>query len=194
LLNAYGIKTPLTSYHEHNKWTKLDYLLSCLEKEDIALVSEAGVPELSDPGYELITAAIAHGIPIVPIPGASAVTTALVVSGLPTEQFIYLGFLPRRQGKRKRLLNSVANEPRTIVAFEAPYRLKETLSDLEETLGDRRIAVCRELTKLHEEIFRGRVRQAIEHFTEPKGEFTLVIEGKVRVSKKLGKKAPVKLG
>ena len=180
LLNAYNIKTPLTSYHEHSKRAKLDYLLNYLEKEDMALVSEAGMPGLSDPGYELIVAAIERGISVVPIPGASAVITALVVSGLPTDQFLYVGFLPRRKGQRQRLLSSIIDEPRTIVAFETPHRLGEALSDIEEILGDRRISVCRELTKIHEEIFRGRVSQAKEHFVEPRGEFSLVIEGKTR--------------
>jgi len=180
LLNAHNIKTPLTSYHEHSKRAKLGYLLNYLEKEDLALVSEAGTPGLSDPGYELIVAAIEHGISVVPIPGASAVITALVVSGLPTDQFLYLGFLPRRKGQRQRLLSSILDEPRTIVAFETPHRLRETLSDIEEILGNRRLCVCRELTKVHEEIFRGRVSQAREHFAEPRGEFSLVIEGKTR--------------
>jgi 16S rRNA (cytidine1402-2'-O)-methyltransferase len=180
LLNAYDIKTPLTSYHEHSKRAKLDYLLDYLEKEDLALVSEAGMPGLSDPGYELIVAAIGRGISVVPIPGASAVITALVVSGLPTDQFLYLGFLPRRQGQRQRLLSSIVDEPRTIVAFETRHRLREALSDIEEILGDRRLSVCRELTKIHEEIFRGKVSQAREHFAEPRGEFSLVIEGKTR--------------
>jgi len=180
LLNAHNIETPLTSYHEHSKRAKLDYLLDYLEKEDLALVSEAGMPGLSDPGYELIVAAIERGISVVPIPGASAVITALVVSGLPTDQFLYLGFLPRRKGQRQRLLSSIVDEPRTIVAFETPHRVKEALSDIEEILGNRRLSVCRELTKVHEEIFRGRVSQAREHFVEPRGEFTLVIEGKTR--------------
>jgi len=180
LLNAHNIKTPLTSYHEHSKKAKLDYLLNYLEKEDLALVSEAGMPGLSDPGYELIVAAIERGISVVPIPGASAVITALVVSGLPTDQFLYLGFLPRRKGQRQRLLSSIVDEPRTIVAFETPHRLKKALSDIEEIIGNRRLSVCRELTKVHEEIFRGRVSQAREHFVEPRGEFTLVIEGKTR--------------
>jgi 16S rRNA (cytidine1402-2'-O)-methyltransferase len=180
LLNAYNIKTPLISYHEHSKRAKLDYLLDYLKKEDLALVSEAGMPGLSDPGYELIVAAIEHGIPVVPIPGASAVITALVVSGLPTDQFLYVGFLPRREGQRQRLLSSIADEPRTIVAFETPHRLREALSDIEEILGNRRLSVCRELTKVHEEIFRGRVSQARERFTEPRGEFSLIIEGKTR--------------
>jgi 16S rRNA (cytidine1402-2'-O)-methyltransferase len=180
LLSAHNIKTPLTSYHEHSKRAKLDYLLDYLRKEDLALVSEAGMPGLSDPGYELIVAAIEHGISVVPIPGASAVITALVVSGLPTDQFLYVGFLPRRKGQRQRLLSSIVDEPRTIVAFETPHRLREALSDIEESLGNRRISICRELTKVHEEIFRGRVSQAREHFDEPRGEFTLVIEGKTR--------------
>ena len=180
LLNAYNIKTPVTSYYEHSRRAKLDYLLGCLEEEDVALVSEAGMPGLSDPGYELIAAAIDHGIPVVPVPGASAVIAALVVSGLPTDQFLYLGFLPRRHGQGQRLLNSIADEPRTIVAFEAPHRFGETLGDIQEILGDRQLAVCRELTKVHEEVFRGKVSQAREHFTELKGEFTLVIKGKPR--------------
>jgi 16S rRNA (cytidine1402-2'-O)-methyltransferase len=180
LLNAHNIKTPLTSYHEHSKRAKLDYLLNYLDKEDIALVSEAGMPGLSDPGYELIIAAIERGISVVPIPGASAVITALVVSGLPTDQFLYLGFLPRRKGQRQRLLSSIVDEPRTTVAFETPHRLREALSDIEGILGNRRLSVCRELTKVHEEIFRGRVSQAREYFAEPRGEFSLVIEGKTR--------------
>jgi 16S rRNA (cytidine1402-2'-O)-methyltransferase len=178
LLNYYDIRSPLTSYHEHNKRAKLNYLLNCLEQEDVALVSEAGMPGLSDPGYELIAAAIERGIPVVPIPGPSAVITALVVSGLPTDQFLYLGFLPRRPGARRRLLKSVADEPRTMVAFEAPHRLAEALKDALEIFGDRKAAVCRELTKVHEEVFRGRLSQAMERFTQPRGEFTLVIEGR----------------
>jgi 16S rRNA (cytidine1402-2'-O)-methyltransferase len=180
LLNAYNITTPLISYHEHSKRAKLDYLLDYLEGEDLALVSEAGMPGLSDPGYELIVAAIERDISVVPIPGASAVITSLVASGLPTDQFIYVGFLPRRKGRRQHLLNAIADESRTIVAFETPHRLSEALSDIEEVLGDRRISICRELTKLHEEVFRGRVSQSREHFAEPRGEFSLVIEGKTR--------------
>ncbi|MCK4722176.1 MAG: 16S rRNA (cytidine(1402)-2'-O)-methyltransferase, partial [Dehalococcoidia bacterium] len=164
LLNTYNIKTPLTSYHEHSKRAKLDYLLECLKEKDVALVSEAGMPGLSDPGYELIAAAIEHGVPVVPVPGASAVITAVVVSGLPAGQFLYLGFLPRRRGDRQRLLQAVADEPRTVVAFEAPHRLLEALKDALEIFGDRKLAVCRELTKVHEEVFRGRLSQAIEHF------------------------------
>jgi 16S rRNA (cytidine1402-2'-O)-methyltransferase len=178
LLTAYGIKTPLTSYHEHSKEAKLFYLLSRLERGDVALVSQAGMPGISDPGYELVAAAIERDISIVPIPGPSVLVTALAVSGLSTSEFIYLGFLPRRKGQRIRLLQRIADEERTIIAFEAPHRLVTTLEDILDILGDRRMAVCRELTKVYEEIFRGTVSAALAHFREPIGEFTLVIEGK----------------
>jgi len=179
LLTRYEIKTPLTSYHEHSKLTKLDGLLSTLQQKDVALVSEAGMPGLSDPGYELIQATIARGIPMVPVPGPSALITALVVSGLPTGSFLFLGFLPRRRKERRQLLASVARERHTLVAFEAPHRLLASLFDLKAVLGDRRIALARELTKMHEEVWRGSVGQALAHFEEdpPRGEFTLVIEG-----------------
>jgi 16S rRNA (cytidine1402-2'-O)-methyltransferase len=183
LLNTYDIKTPMTSYHEQNKRAKLGYILGRLEEVDVALVSEAGTPGISDPGYEIIVAASQRGIPVVPIPGPSAIITALVISGLPTDRFIYIGFLPRKSGDRRRLLESVAAELGTIVALEAPHRLKGALNDILFVLGDRRAAICRQLTKIHEEVFRGTIRQALEHFTEPKGEFTLVIEGKGKKAK-----------
>lgn len=176
LLAAYDIKTPTTSYHERNKLTKLDYILGALSEGDVALVSDAGMPGISDPGHELIVAASGRGIPIVPIPGASVVITALAVSGLDTGRFRYLGFLPKA-GARRKLLKSIVDEPATIVVLETPHRLTAALSDILEVLGDREIAVCRELTKLYEEVFRGRVSQAINHFVEPRGEFTLVIAG-----------------
>lgn len=185
LLVTYNIRTPMTSYHEHNKWAKLDYIFGCLEGGDVALVSEAGTPGISDPGYELIVAASQRGIPVVPIPGPSVVITALTISGLATDRFSYLGFLPRKASGRQHLLESVANEVATIVVLESPHRLLATLNDMLLILGDRRIAVCRELTKVHEEVFRGRMSQAIEHFTEARGEFTLVIEGKGEKNKPL---------
>ncbi len=185
LLSAYGLSTPTTSYHEHNKLSKLPALLSRLAEGDVALVSEAGMPGISDPGYELVAAAIERGIRIEPIPGASVLVTALAVSGLPTDQFTYLGFLPRRKGQRRKLLESIAGEQRTLIAFEAPHRLLASLGDMRNVLGDRRIAVCRELTKVYEEIYRGRVSEAIAHFAEPRGEFTLVIEGRVREERKV---------
>lgn len=178
LLNTYNIETPLTSYHEHNKKTKLTQLINSLGDKDIALVSEAGMPGLSDPGYELIVAAARQGNPVVPVPGPSVVVTALAISGLSTRQFTYLGFLPRKKGERRRLLETISAEQRTIVSFESPHRLTATLQDMRDVLGDRRIALGRELTKIHEEVFRGTISQAIQHFTMPKGEFTLVVEGR----------------
>jgi 16S rRNA (cytidine1402-2'-O)-methyltransferase len=179
LLSHYDINTPLTSYWEHNKLTKLEYVMDALETKDVALVSKAGMPGISDPGYELIKAAIERGIDVVPVPGPSAVTSSLVISGLPTDSFLYLGFLPRKRGKRVRLLQSLAGETRTIVAFEAPHRLLRTLKDIRETLGERFVAITRELTKLHEEVVRGSVSEVVDRFegNPPRGEVTLVVQG-----------------
>lgn len=177
LLAAYDIKTPLTSYHRHNKRTKVNHIIQVLASQDVALVSDAGMPGISDPGYELVKAAVEANIPVVPIPGPSVIVTALAVSALPASKFLYLGFLPRSRGRRRRLLKSVANEESTIILFEAPHRLQEALEDVVLELGDRKVAICRELTKVYEEIFRGKVSQAIDHFTVPKGEFTIVIKG-----------------
>ena len=177
LLSVHGISARVTSYYEGNKERKTPLLLKALQKQDVALVSEAGMPGLSDPGYELVQGAIEQGIAVVPIPGPSAVTTALVVSGLPTDQFLYLGFLPRRAQQRRRFLQKVAGTPYTLVAFEAPHRLLQSLQGMLATLGDRRVAVCRELTKAFEEVFRGTLSQALDHFQEPRGEFTLVVAG-----------------
>jgi 16S rRNA (cytidine1402-2'-O)-methyltransferase len=184
LFAATGIKTPLMSYHEHNRKLKLPYLLERLEKEDVALVSDAGMPGISDPGYDLVKAAVEQGVTIMAIPGPSVVPTALAVSGLPANQFVYIGFLPRTKGDRRRLLESIDTERRTIIALEVPHRLLSSLANIKEILGDRRIAVCRELTKVHEEVFRGSVSQAIAHFSQPRGEFTLVIEGYSQKGKK----------
>lgn len=179
LLTHYGIETPLTSYWEHNKLVKLRNILEALRERDVALVSKAGTPGISDPGYELIKAALEEGYPVVAIPGPSALVEALVVSGLPTDSFVYLGFLPRKAGQRARLLSSVTGETRTLVAFEGPHRLLETLQDVRENLGNRQVAVARELTKLHEEIVRGSVGEVLRHFqdSQPRGEVTMVIEG-----------------
>lgn len=178
LLNRYDIKTRLTSYHEHNKSSKLEYVLDCLEKGDVALVSDAGMPGISDPGHELILAAIDRRIPVIPIPGPSAIITALVASGLSNDDFRYVGFLPNRSSARRRFLETIESESATIIALEAPHRLIPALEDMLGVLGDRQIAVCRELTKIHEEIFRGKLSEAISHFTSPRGEMVLVIEGK----------------
>ena len=177
LLTHYQITTPMTSYYEHNKLAKLNRMLDYLEQGDMALVSEAGMPGISDPGYELIAAAVEHGIPGVPIPGASTVTTALAVSGLATDRFTFLGFLPNKSAARRHVLESAKEEKGTLLVLEAPHRVQDSLQDMLAVLGDRRMAVCRELTKMHEEIFRGTVSAALAHFTAPKGEFTLVIEG-----------------
>jgi len=179
LLAHYQIKKPLISYYEHNKLTKLDYILDTLQTKDVALVSEAGMPGISDPGYELVRAAISAGIAAVAIPGPSAPIAALAVSGLPTDSFVYLGFLPRRRKERRRFLQAIAKEKRTLVAFEAPHRLVTSLEDIEELLGDREMSLARELTKLHEEVIRGSVSYMRAHFKEvrPRGEFTLVIAG-----------------
>lgn len=177
LFSRYHISTALVSYQEHSPEATRLRLIDKLKEIDVALVSEAGMPGISDPGYKLICAAIDQGIPVVPIPGPSIVLTALAVSGLPTDRFLYVGFLPRRQSERRKLLESLASERSTIVAFESPHRIPATLSDLLTSLGDRRIAVCREMTKLHEEVFRGTISAAIERFKEPRGEFTLVVEG-----------------
>jgi len=187
LLNRYNIKTRLTSYFEHNKRMKMPVLLEMLEQQDIALISEAGMPGISDPGYELIRAAIEKDIQVVALPGSSAVTTALAVSGLPADQFVYMGFLPRKKGEKRSLLASVRDEPRTLLCFESPYRVVDSLAAMLEVLGDRNVAVCREMTKLHEEVFRGPLSSAVKHFQKPRGEFTIVIQGTGDIKKSLRK-------
>jgi 16S rRNA (cytidine1402-2'-O)-methyltransferase len=179
LLARYAIATPTTSYFEHNKAVKMPQVLEALAEGDVALVSEAGMPGLSDPGYELIRAAIAAGHRVVPIPGPSAITTALAVAGLPADRFLFLGFLPRRQKERRELLAAVAGLPWTLVFFEAPHRILESLADVQEVLGDRPMAAARELTKLHEEIARGTVSEvrACLEAGDTRGEFTLVVAG-----------------
>lgn len=180
LLDHYKIDTPLISYHEHNKLKRLERLRQALEKGDVALVSDAGTPGLSDPGYLLVRYALDAGCHVSPVPGPSAPIAALVVSGLPTDSFIFLGYLPRRQAERRRLMEEMSRERRTMLAFEVPHRLPRSLDDLESALGGgRSIVVCRELTKVHEEILRGTLSEIREHFAEkaPRGEFTLVIGG-----------------
>ena len=168
LLTHHGIRRPkLLSYTERNRRLRTPAILAALQEGDVALVSEAGMPSISDPGVHLVEAAVEAGYRVVPLPGPSALTAALAASGLPTRQFHYVGFPPRRPGLRRRLFSEFIDKPETLVLFEAPHRLRATLSDLLETLGDRRVAVCRELTKLHEEIYRGPLSQAIEHFQQP---------------------------
>lgn len=175
LLSHYDIDTPCASYHHHNRRAKLPFILRALDEGDVALVSDAGTPAVNDPGAELVDAAVRAGHRVEPIPGASALTAALSVAGLPIDQFIYLGFLPRRGGPRRKVLRSLQTERRAWVAFEAPHRITDALTDILDVLGDRDAVVCRELTKAYEEIFRGTITEAIEHFAEPRGEFTLIV-------------------
>jgi len=179
LLAHYGISTRLTSYFEYNKLTKVETILAELQIGDVALVSDAGTPGLNDPGYELVRAVLKAGHAISPIPGACAPIAALVASGLPTDTFLYLGYLPRKAGERHHRLAEIADFPHTLVLLEAPHRLLACLEDIHQVLGDREIAVARELTKIHEEIFRGTVMAACHHFAAkaPRGEFTLVVAG-----------------
>ena len=177
LLSHLGIRVPLISYHRHNWQVQLPKLLNSLETGDVALVCDAGMPALSDPGGELVSAAAGAGFRVEVVPGASALTAALAVSGFSADNFLFLGFLPRRRKERRERLRSVALLKYTLVLFEAPHRVQATLRDVLDELGDRRISVCRELTKLHEEVFRGSVAQAVDWTQTPRGEYVLVIQG-----------------
>ncbi len=185
LLTHFDLHTSLTSYFEHNKLSKLDSILAALAQGDVALVSDAGTPAINDPGYELVRAALAAGHSICPIPGPSAPLAALAASGLPTDAFLYLGYLPRKSTDRQTLVGQIASLPYTLIFLESPHRLLAGLADLESGLGDRQVAVARELTKVHEEIWRGSLSAARAYFTanEPRGEFTLVVAGKTREEK-----------
>lgn len=179
LLALLELRTPMVSYHEHNKIVRLDRILAALAEGDVALVSDAGTPGLNDPGYELVRAAIAAGHTVVPIPGPCAPIAALVASGLPTDSFVYLGYLPRRIRQRRDALSAWKTERRTLIALETPHRLVEALEDILAVLGDRQLVVARELTKIHEEFVRGTAQEALSHFraVPPLGEITLVISG-----------------
>ncbi len=184
LLQHYQITTPLTSYHEHNKLTKLDAIFAALETGDVALISDAGTPGISDPGYELVRYAVEHGIRVEPLPGASAIITALVGSGLPTDGFVYLGFLPRKDRALRDFLTTLAAERRTLVAYESPNRLVDTLKVLHLVLGDRQVCVARELSKKFEEFQRGSASTVLAHFEAhaPRGEIVLLIAGAAEVA------------
>jgi len=181
LLQHFQVKTPQVSYHEHNSHSRIPELLEHLQYgKAIALVSDAGMPGISDPGYELIKACIDNGITVVPIPGASAVITALSAAGLPTDRFIFDGFLPAKSQQRQKYLESLQGESRTLVFYESPHRLRDTLADLGTVLGsDRSLVIARELTKLYEEFWRGTIEDAIADYTqrEPQGEYTLLVAG-----------------
>ncbi|MCX7951070.1 MAG: 16S rRNA (cytidine(1402)-2'-O)-methyltransferase [Clostridiales bacterium] len=181
LLNHFEIKKPLLSYHEHNKYEAGPKIIErILKGESVALVTDAGTPGVSDPGEDLVKLAIENYINVVHIPGASAFLYALVVSGLSTEKFVFEGFLNRESKQRRERLEFLKNETRTIIFYEAPHRLIKTLNDLYENFGDRKIALCRELTKRYEEITRCTLSEAIKIYEEkePKGEYVLVLEGK----------------
>ena len=183
LLNHYQINTKVTSYYEYNKIKKATYLVEILKNnQDIALVSDAGMPGISDPGYVLVNLALKNNIKIIPIPGVSALITALVVSGLPTDKFVFEGFLPRKIKERKRYFKSIENEERTIIFYEAPHRLKRTLKDMLEIWGDRKIVIARELTKMYEEIIRGKLSRVLGEINakDIKGEITLVVQGGIK--------------
>jgi len=180
LLKHFEIETPQTSYFEHNKVNKLDFILDKLSNGDVALVSDAGTPAINDPGYELVKAALASNFDVVPVPGPSAPIAALTASGLPTDSFLYLGYLPHKTSERHKYIGNVSNETYTLIFLESPYRIVESLEDLLSILGDRQICVAREMTKMYEEYWRGPISGAVAYFkSQPaRGEFTLVVEGK----------------
>jgi len=179
LLKHFEIQTPLTSYFEHNKLNKLDFIIEKLSTGDVALVSDAGTPAINDPGYELVRAALASNFNVVPVPGPSAPIAALAVSGLPTDSFLYLGYLPHKTSERHKRLQEINSQSHTLIFLESPHRIVESLEDILSILGNRQICVAREMTKMFEEYWRGNISDAVEYFkSQPaRGEFTLVIEG-----------------
>ncbi|GAB6168529.1 16S rRNA (cytidine(1402)-2'-O)-methyltransferase [Clostridium carnis] len=192
LLNHFNIKKSLFSYHQHNEQGKSEDIISKLEEGlNIALVTDAGTPGISDPGSVIVTKCIERGIDFEVLPGATAITTALVYSGIDTTKFVFRGFLPRENKERKPVIDELEGVKDTLIFYEAPHRLLDTLTYLRDNLGDRKIAICRELTKLHEQIFRGTINDGINHFVEnrPRGEFVLVIEGKSEAEIKAEKEA-----
>ncbi len=190
LLRHFGIQKPLTSYFEGNELKKREWILSRLKQGDrIALVSDAGTPGISDPGFRLIQMVIENQIPIIPIPGPSAVIAALSVSGLPTDAFLFKGFFPHKSKKRRDLLKQLEETKETLIFYESPHRITETLKDILEILGDREIVLTRELTKIYEEVLRGKVSEIQNQLAERKlkGEITLVISGKTRKERVIGR-------
>lgn len=179
LLTHYTITTPCISYHEHNKLSRLDDVLAALAQGDVALVSDAGTPALSDPGLELVVACIAAGMTVIPIPGPTAPVSALVASGLSTARFLYLGFLPRRSSERRVVFEDVVELAATLICFEAPHRLVDSLADALAVLGDRRIVLAKDITKRFEVLYRAPLSAALAYVQAqpPRGEYTLVIEG-----------------
>lgn len=179
LLTHFGLRRPLISLHAHNESRQLQTIVSRLQQHDVALVSDAGTPALSDPGVRLVSAAVAAGYPVVPVPGPSAVLAALVSSGLPTNQFTFLGFLPRKRGELERMFREAGEAKRTFIFFESPHRIAKTLAIMQSVLGPRSLVVAREITKVHEEFLRGTPATLLEHFEKspPRGELTVVVAG-----------------
>lgn len=180
LLNHFNIKTPMTSYHEHNKTSKAVYLVDrLLDGINIALVTDAGTPGISDPGEEIVKKAYEAGIQVTSLPGACACITALTLSGLPTRRFAFEAFLPSDKKERKTIISSIKDETRTTIIYEAPHHLKNTLSELYSTLGNRKITICRELTKIHETVQLTTLQEAENYYrqNQPKGEYVLILEG-----------------
>lgn len=180
LLNYLEIKKPLISYHDNNRISRAQELVSKLKNgQNIALISDAGMPGISDPGEELVALAVSQGITVTAVPGCSASLTALILSGLPTGRFAFEGFLPQKHKDRVNFLESIKYEERTIIFYEGPHRVRKTLEDILEVFGDRRCGILRELTKIHEEAVRGTLSEATAYFTanEPRGEFVIVVEG-----------------
>lgn len=183
LLNHFEIKTPMTSYHEYNKIEKGHKLVQMLlEGKNLALITDAGTPGISDPGEELVQMCYEAGVPVTSLPGAAACITALTLSGLSTRRFVFEAFLPSDKKERQQVLEELKNDTRTVICYEAPHRLVKTLKELLEALGDRRITICRELTKKHETVFATKIEDALAYYDvqEPKGECVMVIEGKSR--------------
>lgn len=181
ILKRYDINRPLESYHDYNKEKKTPFLLRLLEKgKMISLVADAGTPCISDPGFYLVKRAIERGYKISAVPGPSSILSALILSGLPTDRFVFEGFLPKKKLKRNERINRLREEERTIIIFESPYRILSLLKELKETLGEREISISRELTKVYEETVRGNLTELISHFEDkmPKGEFVIVLKGK----------------
>ena len=178
LCNHFEIKTPLTSYHEHNKHQKTEVILDRLSLgENIALVSDAGMPLISDPGDKLVELALAAGYAVVPIPGANAALTALIASGLSPQPFLFYGFLERQKSKKKAQLQTIATTPATLIFYESPHRLKETLNAMLDVFGNRQVVIARELTKMFEEFLRGTITELLDYLTEVKGEVVLLVAG-----------------
>lgn len=185
LLNHYQISTQMTSYHEHNEAKQVEFILEALTQGDVALISDAGTPTVNDPGYPLVKAAIQAGHTISPIPGPSAPIAALTASGLPTDAFLYLGYIKRKTSERIQQLEDVKDQPHTLIFLETPHRLQDSLAELYSVLGDRQICIAREMTKLYEEFIRGTISEVIDQLegTKPRGEVTLVVEGNTSPSR-----------